>query len=1222
MTAMIGRIEYRLDLSAQSSDFTKKRRQGQQAATSSSHDERKLSDAGIYFVDESSYREHLLVVPASLAKTVCDAARYQCQVRIAPPWTRMELLSTNTVSTTSRGQGFVLEIQNLELMDLVDSLPPWDTSNTITLTEWRDEELESTTDSQSSSAESNLMATVDAISPIIAVVPQDPFCLIELYHENVDTAEAGTASSYVVVVVKGQAALACHAGIHPGDVLQLVRSRTKRQRWTVPEALRTTYPDMRVPARVLVVSDPMAIVWNQAAEDLPPTVPISMSIVEGIVSRVIETAAGLQSIELTDRGNDSASGDTTGDRVVLLLSHYPMSTNMQYGLRRGALVRATNVHYITSYTAESPSSSSVVKYYGACLRSSFSLLRPASNGTKRSADSNNSVTTAMHVKESAIPWKYGRVRTSVFYQALLCHVKDNNQYLKQVKSLSEKALVAGLLTMFRLPHHEGGMSSCHPWALRSETVASNSKRRDQFAEFLDHGLENDENDISAPAISSCGCHMSHVQPSLLPIIVTISQVKEAIFKVLRERLKDWVNSIPAGTKVQGGSVASVQLDNQDMIAAIMGSISGGRDGFLCIVGNLSSMGESQKAFYLGDSTCCCPITAKKTYSFQGGSGLQSVVGSASVCLGSALCLSSTAVLPVDEDNPMPGAPPLPFISLEPWATDAQSPKEGSCAVLDCCGNMFLVSVHIHFEAIAAANEKELLETVVKEAMASSVQQMLDPEHAIQKDEFFGGILCRQRLKFAKIKSGSFNGTMLTLAHRSSPESSELDVSCVSTLQSLELNISSRIPDRKKVTLVKCIQSLFHESLLSEQVNLAAAWWKMSDGSSSALVACGVDEILKTKPEFHQLASSRFVPCVIAPSSARREGSNGFIRFKCELDDLRVSLVEVKNVPFPDLNYGSSALHGLGGQKHLQGMLDKLPYRRRSLKQEETSELPGIQSTTLGDMHRAICADIRHCSQIRLAPTMVRRVRGARLLAVAYCRVQVECSRCYKPLVRRSKGGAKTLSGVVDSIQADPQPSFWNTQIRLDGTVAPQKDMTRQSLLRCPNHCPDNCSEVKWECSGILDDGTGQGKLYSERESALLLLGIASETVSSIEDGAWESESGIYYQKAMPPSSYIKEAIREARILVSQQRRGKRASAVEILRLLKPAARASYLLHQQCASLPRVQRNVDFFVRCKPLSTAAFHLNRTEVETTTSEAFTRESAVYSLPPLKLSLVDMV
>jgi hypothetical protein len=41
---------------------------------------------------------------------------------------------------------------------------------------------------------------------------------------------------------------------------------------------------------------------------------------------------------------------------------------------------------------------------------------------------------------------------------------------------------------------------------------------------------------------------------------------------------------------------------------------------------------------------------------------------------------------------------------------------------------------------------------------------------------------------------------------------------------------------------------------------------------------------------------------------------------------------------------------------------------------------------------------------------------------------------------------------------------------------------------CPNGCLMEHSRIKWECSGVLDDGSGQAKLYAERDAALSLLG--------------------------------------------------------------------------------------------------------------------------------------
>lgn len=1188
MTTLVGRIEHRLKLSHHSSEFIKKKRKRDSEDSAPPF----INNAGIFFIPSDSLgkKEYLLVVPQSLLKAVCDAARFKRKVKLSC-FTVIDLISTTIRSEPNS----IPEVALLELgiIEILQHQGPKPRKEASTLTEFRDLET------SHESVAHTIVATVDAISPIIAVVPSDPFCLVELYQ----TSEDGQNTFSCVIVIKGEDALACHAGMLPGDRIML--DSVRRQRWSVPDALWDKgYQHMQVPKRAMVITESTSIVWKETEEGVP-TVPTTLSIVQGTVDRIVYTKDGIQRIELIDGGV----------KFAVFLTHLPMSTNLQYGLRKGALVRAINIHPIPP--------SDTTGYFGTCLRSTIVIIRAASQVIGGDLiPSTSSVATAILSRDSVIPWRYCRIRSSISRQALLAYVTDNAEVSGTKQEVSHNDLVGALL---RLYHRQQDGSSLKDVAVGSDAVVANSKRRDQFAEFLDHGLEVERDDKP----EKCGCHMSHFTPdySVRPMILSISRLKRVSSKVLEDRLIEWIDKM-GEKKVQGGSVASIQLRGHDVVRAVDGSVNAEAHCLLCITGKLTSLDASDDVFLLGDSTCCCPITTKEPAPLSDCFAYQHVICNASVCIASALCLgltSATQELNVGTSDDKHDLEKL-LLNLESWTELEQTTKDGSCALLNCNGYAFMISVHIHCETIVPINEHSTVPKSRKERKCHTVEQMLDPHHVIQDDAMFAGFLCRQRLKFAKIKKGQFCGTMLTIAHCSTPSKQRVDASDVSTLQSLELNVSTPIPQERKARMTKNIQSLFSRSggsLLEEQCSLAAAWWKMADGPSSALIACGVDETLKAEHEAHKSTVSRFVPFVAVPTSALEHGSNGFVRFRCDVSDIQVNLVEVDKIPLPLIDASSSTLTSLGGQQFLRGMLDRLLIGRGSLTGElKALSPPGVQHVTLGDLHTEICADIRLCSQSTLAPSMVRLIRGARFLAVAYCKVQVECSRCHKSLVRTSKLDIARLSGVVGSVQVDEQRNFWDTQLPLNGSLPKAPDTKNEHRhLKCPSHCPIGCGEVTWECSGLLDDGTGQCKLYSEREGALALLGIDSQSARSVEDGAWETETGICYQKAMPPSSFLKQSIHEARIEVARQAKGRKVKSQEILRMLTPAARASYLLHQHCTNSPNTKRNLDFFVRCKPLSTEAFHLNRTEVETTTSQLMPTDTVVYSLPPLKLNLVSM-
>ena len=755
----------------------------------------------------------------------------------------------------------------------------------------------------------------------------------------------------------------------------------------------------------------------------------------------------------------------------------------------------------------------------------------------------------------------------------------------------------GVLLRLHCRHH--GRPSLGALAIEGDDVAACSNRRDQFSEFFDHGRELDRGGDPGRR----GCHMSSFDDKSLvrPLIISISRLKEVSMKVMEIRLAEWIKKLGDG-KIQGGSVASLQLRSDDVSRAIDGDDMC----TLCITGKLSAFQKSPEVFCLEDFNCCCPTTTYEAFALPECFTFQNVICNLKVCVVSALCLGVSSAGQVRNG-----------CNLEPWTDLEQTAKEGSCALLDFNGYIFILSIHVHCDSIVSTLlQPSVAPTSFKQRPPYTIEQMLDPQQVIQDDTVFSGILCRHRLKFTKVKSGQFQGTTLTLAHCSNIEKQLIDSSALSTLQSLELKIVTSIPEERKARLmrsVQCLTSMSSGSLLDEQCCLAAAWWKMADGASSALIACGIDETLKAEHGSHNSFASRFVPQIVVPTSSLSHGSFGFARFTCDIADIRVRLVEVRNLDLPAGNTSTANLTSLGNQTFSRGMLDRLSTGSWSMKGEQRSiQLLGMQSVALGALHQDICEDIRMRSQSRLAPSMVRLVRAARFLAVSYCKVHVQCSRCHSSLVRITKGDLSQLSGVSECA---PHRHFW-------GLPTVKGSAHKRCRLKCPSHCPSECFEVVWECSGLLDDGSGQCQLYAERETALALLGIEPENTITIEAGAWETEFGICFRKTSPPSIFLKHAIRDAQASLASRASGRKVTVKEVLDTLTPKARALYLLHQVCAKAPNALRELDYVIRCKPLSTDAFRLNRTEVKISDSQLMPIDTVVYSLPPLKLIMVSML
>jgi hypothetical protein len=205
-----------------------------------------------------------------------------------------------------------------------------------------------------------------------------------------------------------------------------------------------------------------------------------------------------------------------------------------------------------------------------------------------------------------------------------------------------------------------------------------------------------------------------------------------------------------------------------------------------------------------------------------------------------------------------------------------------------------------------------------------------------------------------------------------------------------------------------------------------------------------------------------------------------------------------------------------------------------------------------------------------------------------------------------------------------------------------------TTLFCPNGCSDEHAEIKWECSGILDDGTGQAKLYAEREAATMLLGLDQTAIKIIEEGVRSSKAGsLSFSNTVPPPSHLAKAVEAANFKVNARENERRRRRMirnklpglsgtasnssyttmmnEVLEEMDVVDRGCYLMIQECRKSHRRSHGMDFLVRCKPLADTAAHLNHTEVDVLAPGKFhdscsVYPAATYSLPPLKLTLVD--
>ncbi|KAL3944834.1 MAG: hypothetical protein SGBAC_001099 [Bacillariaceae sp.] len=484
-------------------------------------------------------------------------------------------------------------------------------------------------------------------------------------------------------------------------------------------------------------------------------------------------------------------------------------------------------------------------------------------------------------------------------------------------------------------------------------------------------------------------------------------------------------------------------------------------------------------------------------------------------------------------------------------------------------------------------------------------------------------------------------------------SQRLHLSGLSHLQSIDVKLSILCP--------KSTRDRFRESfscisggvkLAEDECSLGACWWTLADsGRTCALASGGWDELQPNAPKHLQ---NQLGVRLRIPLSAMQLGGRGYVRCSVLSTQVEADFAQTMGTEatpsyispeeLPGIE-SLSGFHFLGGDRVYDGMLQRRPPRRLIFGPDSSRPIgallnvPQVPAFEISTIFSRLCQGLRgkDINHIPLAPSLVRHISHASFLGVLFCQVQCVCSKCFKPLkaTRLDKNKKPRSADTLD------EPSFWHLPHPNQSLDVLYNDYKagrpppilqpklpkhiRDSPLKCPEGHSSACFEVRWECSGILDDGTGQAKLYAERDAALTLLGMDASTIKSIEAGVWSIPSGtIQFQKSVPPHEFLRAKVMDSFI---QNRHCKRKNP---LSLLEPSFRAEYLLHHHCRSSLQPRRPLEFFVRCKPLSDQISHLHHTMIESSVmtrsvngSQEYalaTQDVATYSLPPLKFVLVD--
>ena len=494
-------------------------------------------------------------------------------------------------------------------------------------------------------------------------------------------------------------------------------------------------------------------------------------------------------------------------------------------------------------------------------------------------------------------------------------------------------------------------------------------------------------------------------------------------------------------------------------------------------------------------------------------------------------------------------------------------------------------------------------------------------------------LVRKNFKISKPRDGKYGSMSLVLSDFGKNIE---DSSCV---QNVDVRPLVSLGEGSIHDIFRFILHRCGLRLEDEQLTLIRLWQTVGSlPEQCALLAGGWEENARMIPSFE-------VRVVLPDAAFSIDERRGFSRVRCRLSDLVASPVrkEIGLGLFSTVN-PSTLIFG-SGPKVLSGSLDMNTFRvskRKGISSPLGELLYPIKSTivpffSIQDIANAVCGDVRNNRRLKMAPSLVRSIKNARFLGISYCSAVPQCMKCYS-LLRESdkdqdkigKRDVKSSSDLYHEV-IENQANFWGSPSNKRKRLSPPSIgvfSKRRHGLVCPEGCSvEDYGTIKWECSGTIDDGTGQAKLFAERDAAVALLNLSKSDVEFVEAGAWTRAEGIVYNRSMPPPSYLKGAIQSAKMLAFEKR-GRNAgplSESEIFHFLTAHTKAEYILNRHCRFSREPLRELVYLVRCKPLSDESNCLSKTEIELVKAgpdgEALTKSTLSYTLPALKMNLVDI-
>ncbi|EJK64887.1 hypothetical protein THAOC_14326, partial [Thalassiosira oceanica] len=393
---------------------------------------------------------------------------------------------------------------------------------------------------------------------------------------------------------------------------------------------------------------------------------------------------------------------------------------------------------------------------------------------------------------------------------------------------------------------------------------------------------------------------------------------------------------------------------------------------------------------------------------------------------SCLCVGSSRMKSVNGN----GGGSLDFLAREPLhaflSGRDDAGNDGHSFVFRVEGLIFAASVHMVPKAVLTASTpspmkqmREVGDNIPREPL--SIQECLEQSPAdgvLDNSGRIGGQLVRKRFQFRKRTSDA--GLEMTLCHATEPSAMGF-LGSASALQSIEVKTSVPLCEASGGrNALEAALAAIHGcgssggGILSEQqMTMAIAWFVLAERPNTApLTTSGLDQ--PSLSPAHQL-----VVCVKLPLTCRSLSNHGYQRFFCHVSDLNASYIQGRETARSTQRKikcsRSLFIPGMLIDRNLWTSPTIIPKQSSDCRKpssepadkvaevREISPLPiienetGVPSFTLSQIHWEICAVLREGCSSHLRPSLVRRVRKAKILGITFCRAHIECASCFRVL---------------------------------------------------------------------------------------------------------------------------------------------------------------------------------------------------------------------------------